>query len=164
MNINNMTRMDFESLPHRGLSDDVGEFDSMVILPAEISKFNILKYRLWKRLASIFSFIKEPEIYDIYGMHDSGYRCMDFIAIKDNVAFCRLSGCSDVIHLDGIGGYGKDWYKKYEKVPSRVPVHSWNIDCLPTSGLLRIWCRGKLEAGAALSSFDIFAVNTEITT
>jgi hypothetical protein len=73
-----------------------------------------------------------------------------------------LSGCSDVIHIEGIAGYGKDWVKKYGHCPSEIPARSWNIDCLKKSGLLRLWCsRFSLEAGAALSSFEVYSVPAE---
>lgn len=110
---NNWPRKRFEELPARSWNEDIGEFDSLIILP--------MRQR-----------------------HDSGYRCMDFVAVKDNEPFCRLSGCSDVIHIDGIGGYGHNWLDTYSGVPHLVPPSGWNIDCLPVSGLLRMWSRGKM--------------------
>ena len=92
-------------------------------------------------------------------LHESGYRCMDFVAVRDNKAIARLSGCSDVIHLDGIGGYGLNWMDKYHRVPDATPPTGWSIDCLPKSGLLRLFPNShKLHAGSALSSFELFAV------
>lgn len=86
--------------------------------------------------------------------HDSGYRCMDFVAVKDNTPICRLSGCSDVLHIDGIGGYCCRNGGNTPKMPK-----AWSIDCLPKSGLLRLWCSDyKLTAGLALSSFELFGV------
>lgn len=92
--------------------------------------------------------------------HDSGYRCMDFVAVRNGKAVCRLSGCSDVLHLNGIGGYGWKWLERYPGVPVAVPPVGWQIDCLPASGLLRIWQRDTLEliATEPLSSFEIYAV------
>lgn len=89
--------------------------------------------------------------------HDSNFQCMDFIAIdKDQTPICRLSGCSDIIHIDGIGGMGrfdmnlKDWPDKNKKV-------DWSIDCL-RSGFLRLFPgRNGMTCGAALSSFEIYA-------
>lgn len=89
-------------------------------------------------------------------LHDSGYRCMDFVACKGNEAICRLSGCSDVMHFDGIGGYGHKWLDKYHTVPSLTPPIDWNIDCLPKSGLLRIFCHGDILCGMAMSSFEFY--------
>jgi len=63
---------EFQKLPMRGLNEDIGIFDSLIILPTE-------------------------------EIHDSNFRCMDFIAVKNDIPVCRLSGCSDVIHFDGIG-------------------------------------------------------------
>ncbi len=85
--------------------------------------------------------------------HDSGYMCMDFVACNKNEPVCRLSGCSDVLHIDGIGGYGK-WNGC---IPKYVSPKSWSVDCLPC-GYLRVWCSEKLEAGPALSSFEIYGV------
>ena len=119
------SKKDFQSLPYREWNEDVGEFDSLVILPTKRK-------------------------------HDSGYRVMDCIAVREGKAFCKLTGCSDAIHIDGIGGYGKDWVYKYKGCPKMVPSADWNIDCLPKSGLLNLWCRKKLTAGDALSSFEIF--------
>jgi len=126
MNIDKMTRKQFEKLPHREWSEEV-VCDSIIILP-----------------------LKE--------MHDSGYRCMDFVAVKENKAICLLSGGSDVIHIDGIAGLGKDWLKKYGSVPRLIPPSEWSIDCLPKSGLLRLWPgHRKMSCGPALSSFEVFA-------
>jgi hypothetical protein len=126
MNINEMSKKDFEQLPCRKWNEDIGEFDSLVILPGRAKP-----------------------------LHGSGYRLMDFVAVRSDKAICRLSGCSDVIHINGIGGYG-DLYSS--PLPKTLPVMSWNIDCLPKSGLLRLWCVGyELHARPALSSFEIIA-------
>jgi hypothetical protein len=89
--------------------------------------------------------------------HESGFRCMDFVAVKENEPICRLSGCSDVIHIDGIGGYGYQWYERTGAVPKAIQPAGWSIDCLPKSGLLRLWSRNGVICGAPLSSFEIFA-------
>lgn len=123
--IHNATRKDFEALPLREWNTDIGEFDSMVILPQR-------------------------------GVHESGYRLMDFVAVKRDKPLYRLSGCSDVIHINGIGGYGLNWLEKYKTVPSQIPPIDWSIDCLPQSGLLRLFTGKQLVAGNALSSFEIY--------
>jgi len=90
--------------------------------------------------------------------HDSGYRNMDFVACRDNEPVCRLSGCSDVIHVDGTGGYGYNWLAEHDRVPDGVRPSGWSIDCLPKSGLLRMWStRGHMVCAGAFSSFEIFA-------
>lgn len=93
-------------------------------------------------------------------IHDSGYRCLDFIAVKNDEATCRLSGCSDVIHIEGICGFGYGWMKKYKGCPALVPPKAWSIDCLKKSGLLRMFINNsKIRVGAALSSFEIYSDN-----
>jgi hypothetical protein len=125
-NINLWTRKEFDSLPYRSWNEDMGEFDSIVILP-------------------------------LRRLHDSGFRCLDFVGVKDNVPFCKLSGCSDVIHINGIGGLGKDWLHRYGTIPKTIQPMEWSIDCLKTSGLLRIFTHYKMTVGEALSSFEVYS-------
>jgi len=126
MNVNKMTREQLEEVPRRKWDENIGSFRSMIILPAG----------------------------DEIELHDSGYRLMDFVAVDDKgEPICRLSGCSDVIHIDGIGGFGR-WDGD---IPRLVKPVSWSIDCLPVSGLLNIFPRGPMTCDAALSSFEIYA-------
>lgn len=83
---------------------------------------------------------------------------MDFVAIKDDTPICLLSGCSDVLHIDGIGGYGNDWIKQCNGVPTKIDIAGWAINCLPKSGLLRLFCNSKITVGSALSSFKVYSV------
>ena len=93
--------------------------------------------------------------------HDSGWRCMDFVAVRNHEPVCLLSGCSDVINIEGIGGLGNNWRQKYGGVPSVVPPREWSIDCLYKSGLLRLFTNGKIKVGIALSTFEIYSVSEE---
>lgn len=154
MDLNKMTREDFEALPSRGWKQDIGMFDSIVIIPMEISWFDTLKYQLIQWLKSKFSWF--DSYYMPQGLHDSGYRCMDFVACKKGKPICRLSGCSDVVHLNGIGGYGKPGNRVAPN--DKVDRIDWNIDCLRESGFLHLWAgNAQLEAGSALSSFGLYA-------
>jgi len=120
--VNDYTKKELEHLPARKWQEDIGEFDSLIILPTQ-------------------------------NIHDSGYRCMDFVAVKNGEPVCRLSGCSDVIRIDGIGGGGRNYNFKTPLTPK-----SWSIDCLKKSGLLQIFCHPcSLTSGLALSSFELFA-------
>jgi len=160
MNIENMTRKDFEKLPHRKW-DEAIVCDNLIIIPANIHWFHVFKYNVQKYLSKHLKFIAEPEIYSIPGVHDSGWRTMDFVACEGNKPLCLLSGCSDVIHIDGIGGFGKDWLQKYGECPRKVDVAAWSMDCLLTSGLLRMWCNKKIYCDYALSSFSVYCVEKE---
>jgi hypothetical protein len=85
---------------------------------------------------------------------------MTFIAMdKKGVAFKRISGHSDIIHFDGIGGHGYRWASTGDGgIPKSVPPRSWSIDCLPKSGFLRIICGDHgMKCGPSLSSFSIYA-------
>lgn len=124
------TKKEFESLPSPpSYNNNIGEVDCLVIIPTRHT-------------------------------HDSGYRCMKFAVIQNGIPTYLVSGCSDVIHLGGIGGENVERSiseKFIERVKTRfIPICRWRIDCLPTSGLLRIFCDKKMYLGASLSSFEIF--------
>lgn len=91
--------------------------------------------------------------------HDSGYRFIEVIGCraKTGAPFCKLTVCSDVVHLDGIGGYGYKWVDKYGHCPDLIPPQNWEFDCLPRSGCFRFWANGLLRADLALSSFSIYS-------
>ena len=94
-------------------------------------------------------------------MHDSGFRCLDFVAVTET-DMIRLSGCSDVVHVEGIGGFGYQWLERFKKVPTSVHPVGWCFDCLKVSGLLRLFAHGyRIKCGPALSSFEIFSIPTE---
>lgn len=86
--------------------------------------------------------------------HDSGYRCMQFVTIQNNKPTYIVSGCSDVIHLCGIDGRNNPINGRI--VCNDVSNIRWKIDCLPTSGLLRLFADKRIVIGASLSSFEIF--------
>lgn len=123
------TRKEFEALPRPKsfTNEEIGEVDSLVILPCR-------------------------------HYHDSGYRCMQFVTIQKEKPTYIISGCSDVIHLGGISGLYTMDIETYTKrrQEGKIPIVDWSIDCLPTSGLLRIFCSKKMIVGANLSSFEIY--------
>jgi hypothetical protein len=96
-------------------------------------------------------------------MHDSGYRCMGFVLVDPEARPMGLvSGYSDVIHFDGIGGFGYRWLERFGRCPDVLPPIEWTIDCLPRSGLLRVFCRSQkgqtiIAETCSLSSFEVYA-------
>lgn len=123
MNIKEMTREDFQKVPFRdSWCCKLPPFKSIVIIPTD-------------------------------ERHDSGWQCMEFVGVDENMEpVVRMSGCSDVINIDGIGGYGQ-WN---DEIPRSRPIQAWSIDCLPKSGYLRLFCNGQIVVGHDLSSFEIF--------
>jgi|GEM_PF-1445657 len=115
---------DFEQLPSCNEIKNFKEFNSLVILPTNLT-------------------------------HDSGYRCLDYVAVKENVPICRLAGTSDVLHVDGILGQGNKLLREKDK-QKEIPI-AWTIDCLNKSGLLRLFSKTKLIVGMNSSSFEIIA-------
>ena len=133
VNILEMTREDFQKVPFRkSFCSELPPFESLVIIPTDRE-------------------------------HDSGYACMEFVGVnKDWEPVVRMSGCSDVVHIDGIGGYGQLWRQGKFPLALTRPIQAWSIDCLPKSGYLRIFCDGQIIVGDDLSSFEIFWKGREI--
>lgn len=78
-------------------------------------------------------------------MHDSGYQMMKVVLLDHwKVVGCIDCGC-DVIHLNGIGGYGKYGEKYNERVQTKTaPATDWCIDMTP-KGVVRVFCSRELE-------------------
>lgn len=158
--VQDMTEKEFRSLPHRGWNEAVA-FTALVILPAKYDLWGSVRFALKSLVARLFH-LQSPEIWEVGHLHDSGYRCLSFVAVDGSKPLCRLAGCSDAIHVDGIGGYGRDWLEKYSTVPDLIPPSGWSIDCLPKSGLLRMWpSSGRMTRGPSLSPFEIYALEAE---
>lgn len=140
MDIINMTKEDFDAVPHldtyadweKRAPNDRLEFYSFVIIPVR----------------------NEDGTIDI---HDSGWGCMEFCLIgRNNEPIGKVGGGSDVINLDGIGGYGDNWL--FNGIPRTVPVHGWSIDLLPC-GYLNVWTGRTLYVNDCIicSNFEVFS-------
>jgi len=93
-------------------------------------------------------------------LHESGFRRMKFIYLKRDGEIVGVGGGpSDVLHLDGIGGYGQDWETSINE--RKAPISAWSIDCLP-NGCLRLLSRKPLIAPKnTLSDAEIFTVQNK---
>lgn len=69
-------------------------------------------------------------------IHDSGFRCMKAILVRDEEIVGAVSGWSDVINPNGIGNYGNS-FKSYKY----VPYIGLSIDCLVKSKCVRLTMR-----------------------
>lgn len=89
-------------------------------------------------------------------LHDSGFGCMKFVLTHHNEIVGAVGGWCDVVHLNGIGGYGIDWQKSL--TDRNVPVIDWSIDLLPKSGCLRVFSTHKLvlQDGFICSDFEVY--------
>lgn len=87
-------------------------------------------------------------------VHESGYMCMEFVAVDEyGEPMFKMGGYSDVLHLDGIGGYG-DWHGRGTRLPDLVKPKGWFFDCLPC-GYIRLMCKGGMKYGGGVSDFEI---------
>lgn len=91
-----------------------------------------------KELAAIENFMPQ-EIFNAVVIvptgknHDSGFGAMKFILCRNFKIVGCVSGWSDVLHINGIGGYGKEDLNMQKRV-------AWCIDCLPKSKCVRLFC------------------------
>lgn len=126
MKITEMTKVDFAAVPELKLWSDWEKlaptgrllFHSFVIIPVE----------------------RDGEI----DLHDSGWGCMEFCLVDDDMEpIGKVGGGSDVVNLDGIGGYGYKWHERPDYMLRLIPVHGWCVDCLPC-GYLHMWTKRNL--------------------
>ena len=93
-------------------------------------------------------------------LHDSGYGCMEFCLVNcDDEPIGKVGGSSDVVNLDGIGGYGAgNWSYRAPGMPRMVPIHGWTFDLLPC-GYLNVWTRRMLFLNDRFvcSNFEVFS-------
>lgn len=143
MDILDMTKKDFDAVPRLDTYNDTD----------------------WEKLApngrlEFRSFVIIP-VYNEDGtidLHDSGWGCMEFCLINQhNEPIGKIGGGSDVVNLDGIGGYGDNWLK-FAGVPRIIPVHGWSIDLLPC-GYLNVWTKRTLYLRDRIicSNFEVFS-------
>jgi len=142
MKITEMSKQDFASVPYLDTYHDWEKlapnghlkFKSLVIIPVENEDGKI-------------------------DLHDSGWGNMSFCLIDTNgEPIGKVGGGSDVVNLDGIGGYDADWLSKYDRLPRLIPIHGWTLDLLPC-GYLRVWARKHLFINDRLicSNMEVFA-------
>ena len=79
-----------------------------------------------------------------------GFRCMEFVAIdKNGEPICRTRGKVDIMMVDTYG----------TRQSTLLDVALWGIDCLPKSGLLRLFLRYGLFMRLQELSNDTFGVS-----
>jgi hypothetical protein len=120
----------------------------MALIRRKREPYEELRCRRWEEDIGWFhSLVIVPE----KELHESGYRCMSFVAYNEhNEPIVKIGGGSDVLHLGGIGGWNDDLaaIRKNGNPP-------WSIDCLP-NGCLRVFNNRRLRVGPDLSSMELF--------
>lgn len=110
------TRKEFEALPELGRWK--GETES----PTEVDCLIIMPTRK---------------------LHDSGYRIIDIVVIKDEEPIGKFSNMTDVLQI----------------VRSNETPRTWSMDWLRVSGLMRIWAAGyDCQIISPFSAFEISAI------
>lgn len=132
MRVAEMTKDAIYGLPH--LEFYAEEFSAMIILPHEAG--------------------------DTEGLHESGYRCMAFCLEDKGEPLGIINGWSDALFPRGAIENRSDM--SLLDPDSSLPgtggrPFPWKIDCLPTSGLLRLHCSPfPLRILDVSSSLEVF--------
>lgn len=95
-------------------------------------------------------------------LHDSGFRRMKFALVNGTEVVGCVGGGSDIMHLNGIGGYGK-YDKDFDGAlkTNKTRKIAWAIDCLP-NGLIRLFCSHKLDIDEFIcSDFNLYVCEIE---
>ena len=94
-------------------------------------------------------------------IHDSGYRCMKFVLDYHGEIVGCVGGWSDVVDLNGIGGYGNDWNTTL--MTGKTDIYDWVMDCLTESGLIHVFThKWDLELDDFIGSdFQVYAKRKE---
>lgn len=125
------TRKEFETLPRADWKNDIGEVDSLIILPTRH------KHDSGYICMEFVTIQNSKPTYIV-----SGY--------SDVIHLAGIGG-------HNIGSHNYDETLLKERIYTRVcPRVCWSIDCLPTSRLLRLFCNKQMYIGASLSSFEIY--------
>ena len=94
--------------------------------------------------------------------HSSGFGCMKYILCHGFEIVGVVGGGSDVVHLNGIGGYGDG--KAFDEAlkAQKVDRVGWRIDILPNSGCARLFCDHWLKIETPICSDFIVYVKERI--
>ena len=90
--------------------------------------------------------------------HDSGFGCMKYILLHGFKIVGVVGGWSDVVHLNGIGGYGDDEAFDIALKTQKTDRVGWSIDVMPNSGCVRLFCDHWLEVETPICSDFIIYV------
>lgn len=90
--------------------------------------------------------------------HSSGWRSMKYILVNGERIVGSLGGSSDLLHINGVGGYGLDFDTSIKT--GKVDRVAYKIDCLNKSGCLRLFADHWLTLGddyIGMGEFKIYA-------
>lgn len=87
-------------------------------------------------------------------LHDSGYMMIKLVLTHNAKIVGCIGGFSDVVHLNGIGGYGLNHEQALHL--RMTPIQDWRIDVLPC-GLVRVFQSRQLRLSSfILSDLEIY--------
>lgn len=95
-------------------------------------------------------------------LHESGFGVFEAVAVTDDGKggrrLCKVTVCSDVLALGGIGGCGHSRVERYGRHPDAALPVPWQIDLLPC-GLFQLFAHDhRLLVGSAMSTLEVYAV------
>ncbi len=100
--------------------------------------------QMTKRQLKKLEYIKPIELFNAVAIvpmgnsHDSGFGCMKYILLNNFKIIGVVGGKSDVLHINGFGGYG-DIEAVNKAIKNHRKGYDWRIDCLSKSQCLRLF-------------------------
>ena len=136
-----------------------------------IEEFRAVPDLFQNELDTLFTTIVLLPAPDKQEMHDSGFRIIEYVLARNGNPIGKISSGSDILHINGIGGYGSwtsDPNETYgspgKTIPDKIRPVPWSIDCLAKSGLLRLFAAGHtLSTSYPVSSASIYATDHSIS-
>ena len=105
-------------------------------------------------LPNIEDLAQQPQIADSLvilptrNINGSGFREMNFVVIVGGEPICKLAGSYDLMKIGASVG-------RKDELPTEVRTVGWGIDCLRTSGLIRIFCKTHIKLSDQGSTFEL---------
>lgn len=119
MNISEATVKDFLTLPVVDGFRNKEVYDSIILLPAQPVWWDVLRSKVIKLFLKAVKKTPTYELEVLNHMHNSGYRLVSYVLVKDGQAVARTNYHTDGAHLTMVAA-------------------RWGLDFLAKSGLFRV--------------------------
>lgn len=129
-----------------------------------MNEYNNVSLLAKKDLAEMANYTPEEKfngvvIVPLNKRHSSGFRAMKYILVNGERIVGVLGGESDILHINGIGGYGLDFDNSIKT--GMVKRVGYSIDCLYRNGCIRLFSDHWLTLGNGYCNTSDFMIYAE---
>lgn len=145
----NYYEVSFKSQDKMPKEDDVEKIRQKDICEVTRQEFLSLPYAKWDEHIVGDSLVIIPTEQE----HISRYRCMCYCVVRNRHPYILVGDKTDLVLLENYNCHAQD--------KQNVP-RTWKMDCLPYSGLIRIWVDGyEIKTGISTSDMEITLLKKE---